>query len=311
MSMCVKVRSASSAAIASLCLGAFSAAALPVDERELGRWVPSLAVLMGVTAQQVEGHLASTDVYGPQFMPPFPPFPDPAIVPGTPATERTRMMTPYVGGSVEVMTPAWKSIPTRPRLYAHADVSFAFGPEYSIPVIGDPGPYSVAPGSSLITVGTVLGQGAKTQVEVDPLLIMAGAGFAFTFDAGGRALRLKPSVEYMRQEVQLSGLVRRLVRVVQNPPPNISGLRDITLSAQDTRIYHGLGPGLEVEIDTGRAGPFVLTLFADAKAWAFLDNSKFVLTDVNEWGEKAEWSYLTNKWAFGGAIGLRFRWVPE
>jgi hypothetical protein len=294
--------------VALACMGAGSAAAEPVDERELGRWVPSFSLLSGISAQKAEGHLATSDIVGPE---------DPAgnsehpLLPGTPATDRTRMMTPFVGGSIELMTPAWKSLPGRPRAYVHGDVAFAFAPDYNIPMIADPGPFVVSSTvTGAITEGQILGQGGKTTATVGPLLVMAGAGFAFTLDAWDHALRIKPSFEYMREEIEISGVVRRAIRV-ESPSPTLDEFRLVTLTAQKAQVYHGLGAGLEVELDTARAGPFVLSLYAAAKAWNFLDNEKQTLTDQNQYGEHAVWHFLKNEWAFAGALGLRFRWVPQ
>ena len=115
----------------------------------------------------------------------------------------------------------------------HGDVAFAFAPDYNIPMIGDPGPFVISStvGAGAPTEGQILGQGGETTATVGPLLVMAGAGFAFTLDAWDRALRIKPSFEYMREEIEISGVVRRAIRV-QEPSPTLDDFRLVTLTAQ-------------------------------------------------------------------------------
>lgn len=286
------------------------ASAVPVDERELQRWVPSLSLVSGLNAQTIEGHLATSEVVGPPL-----PTPPPNVTngqpvqQGSPATTRDRMMTPYAGAALELMTPAWIDIPGRPRAFAHVDVAVSFGPTYTNPSLGEVGPLRI-PKAGGQTEDTILGQGGRVQATVSPLLVMAGAGIAFTTEVGERAVRIKPSFEYMREEIEISGVVQRAVQLT-TPSPTLNEFRQILLGANTTQVYHGLGAGLEVEMDAGRAGPFVLSLYGAAKAWAFLDNQKVSLFDQNEYGENASFTFLKNEWAFGGALGLRFRWVPE
>ena len=284
---------------------------------ELSRFVPSLALLTHLNAQDAEGHLGTSNVLGPPFnlvpQPPFMSNPNTRsaqpLLPGSPATARTLMMTPAVGVSLELMSPAWRALPGKPRLHLRGDVAYAFPPEYVIPNIGDFGPIRTITVSGL-TEGAILGQGGKTTAVVQPLLLNAGAGITFTTTVSERTLRIKTSLEYLREEIEVSGVVQRAARVTQ-ATPDLSAFRVILLSATGSWVYHGLGPGLELELDTGRAGPFVLSLFAGGKAWSFLDNPKRVLVASNEYGEHAEWTFLKNQWAFGGTLGLRFRWVPE
>ena len=297
-----------------LCLCAGSVAADSVDERELERWVPSFSLVTGVNAQRAEGSLGTSDVIGPSD--PRPNQVQAQILPGTPISGRSRMMTPFLGGSIELMTPAWLSLPGHPRAYSHVDISYAFGPSYNLPKSGDPGPFTAPPGTSAFTEAVILGQGGVNAVTVQPLLVTAGAGFAFTLSAWDRVLRIKPSLEYLREEIEFAGLVRRAVAQQPaggggRPSADEPYFRHVTLAAKGTKVYHGLGPGLELELDTYRSGPFVLSLYLGAKAWAFLNNEKQVVVATNEYGEHAVFEFLKNRWAFGGNLGLRFRWVPE
>ena len=286
------------------------------DEREREGWVPSFAVQSGINTQNATGSLATGVILGPWV-----PFtsnpnnpPEPQILPGSPQSDSARMMTPYVGLSLELMTPALRprtGPSLDPRGFVHVDVSYSFAPEYNLPSIGNPGPFSRAspPNQNLYTE-SILGQGGRNTSSVKPLLVSAGAGIAFTFHAGDRVVRVKPSVEYLREEVTVSGLVRRAVRNA-NPSRTLDDFRTINLAAHGTYVYHGLGPGLEVELETGRTGPFVVALYLGARAWSFFDNEERVLQASNQYAEEATLTFEKNDWAFSGNLGFRFRFVPE
>jgi hypothetical protein len=233
------------------------------------------------------------------------------------------MVTPFVAASLELMTPGLTSVPGRPRLFVHGDAAVSFAFTRDIAKEGVPGEFEVARNVPFPNERSIRGQGSTTTAEVRPLLISAGAGVAFTVDAWERRLRIKPSVEYLREEIEVSGAVNRAVQTRTDPAPATEdfpdGFRLIELSGSDKRAFHGIGPGLEIEMDAGRAGPLMLTVYLAGQAYAFLGDLEMEFSDrnalVNEDGEveyeTAEWSFEKNRWGFRGGVGLRFRWVPE
>ncbi len=320
-----------------LSLGLLSLGASPLAASETrgggdrDRWVPSFSILSGVNSQNGSGSVAASNVEAP-WMPRLDTPPEwVSILPDPPPSAEAQMMTPYAGLSLEIMTPSWLKIV---RGFAHLDVSYTFGPEYNIPSKGNPGPFlagdtTAEPGT--LVQGTIIGQGSRTTPLVRPLQVTAGAGVAFTMRAWDRILRIKPSVEYLREEIQLKGLVRRAVRVDPTPTatvgtPDDSFFRTVNLAGESSHVYHGLGPGLEVEVETGRAGPFKVALYVSAKAWKFLNNDPQNLEvrnedplycpppppgQVNCSSESAAFGFTKDDWAYGANLGVRFRWVPE
>jgi hypothetical protein len=225
------------------------------------------------------------------------------------------MMTPYVAGAFEVMTPKLLSGLAKPRLFAHGDVAFGFPPEYEIVTIGTPGPFMTGQTRGRLNEASILGQGTTVWAQVDSLLVFAGFGVAFTFDVWDRTFRLKPSVEYVREKVEIRAVTRRAIALI-TPANNLNQFRYVTLLGPPTeKVFNALGPGIELELDTRRAGSFVLSVFVDAQAHWFLgDRSpdlKITLRDENQFGEAAEWGFLKNRWGFLGQVGLRFRYLPE
>lgn len=313
------------------------AAAAPLDENELSRWVPSISLETDLSFNKAQGQIQTTDVAGPFYEPPNPPatpVPIQPIIPTTPAEANTYMVTPSFGLTAELMTPAWFDWPGRPRFFVHGDVIVAFGPNYSIPAIGKPGPLGDPGGGVALQDETVLGQGAYTQGTVQPLQAAAGAGIAFSTEWGGRAVRFKPSIEYLRQEVKVQALASRAVKYQQEPGAGLGNFRQILISGQSQRVYDGIGPGFQLEVDTARKGSLVVSLYGSIKAWAFLNNEPIEVKASNQnafsvgcrpnnsdpinpnnpllcSGEQGDFSFERDQWGFGGAFGLRFRWVPE
>jgi hypothetical protein len=224
-------------------------------------------------------------------------------------------VTPFVAGSLELMTPGLTSVPGRPRLFVRGDAAASFAFTRDVAKEGSPGEFEVSPNVVYPTQETIRGQGSATTAEVKPLLISAGAGVAFTVDAWERRLRVKPSVEYMREEIEATGVLHRAARTRVDPPPTVDefpeGFRLIELSGDKKQVFHGIGPGLEIEADTGRAGPLILTVYLAGQAYAFLGDLEMEFSDTNEYGETATWRFEKDRWGYRAGVGVRFRWVPE
>jgi hypothetical protein len=317
------------------CPLARSAGAQAPDETE--RWVPSLGITSGVIAQKAD---ASTDSSGITYN-----LTSRRVVNGTevvttvlttnehlrpPTTGDDILITPFVGGTLELMTPGLQSIPGKPRLFVRSDVSGAFGSERK--VSREKAPSSLPdplPTQPSFAEEAVPGIGSETAAEVQPLLITAGGGIAFTLDAFGRRIRIKPSVEYQREEIDLTGKVIRAVNTdtgIQGPQPGVpvgvdAAFFGVTLQGNETQIFQGVGAGLEVEMDTGRAGPFIVALFVNGRGLKIVGDRKVEFSDQvtasdpnlvpNPTDVTADWEFEKKPWEFAGGVGIRFRWLPE
>jgi hypothetical protein len=169
--------------------------------------------------------------------------------------------------------------------------------------------------TDLVSETNVGGQGSSTTAEVKPLLLSAGAGVAFTLEPWERRLRIKPSVEYLREEIEVTGVVHRAEDTTPPPiPGDTTADRFIEMQGSGQKTYHGIGPGLEVELDTARAGPFMLTIFVSGAAYKILGDREVSFTDsfTDEFGtETAAWSFEKPAWSYRAGVGLRFRWLPK
>lgn len=292
------------------------------DERD--RWVPALSVFGGFLRLKHHGSLASGQVEGPradvsEVQSPTKIRPD--------AAGGSTPVVPLVGGSLELMTPRLFRAAGSPRLFAHGDLAASFSDERTLAGEGTPDDIMLtSPLPSNITglfEPVWLGQGSRTISELQPLVASAGVGVAFSVDLGGRRIRIKPSFEWLREELEVKGVVQRVVQA-EGPFPDPFGrprgapveegfdnFRLISLTDTREKTFHGLGAGLELEGDATRLGPFVLSIYLSGQGYRFLGDREVAFSVTNEFDETAEWTFEQDAWGWRGNVGLRFRWLPE
>ena len=180
------------------------------------QWVPSLGITSGVFVGTQSGAQSSTrqdeETGTLQEL-------------RVPASGDDRVVSPWVGGSLEIMTPAFFP---RVRFFATAEVLPTFAPERLVaqegqaerirgPDVGAvlareedefhftegaPG-QSVGPRPLALAFGEVEanGQGMRTMAQLDQLAWGAKIGASFSFEVRGRELRIKPSIGYLHYKV--------------------------------------------------------------------------------------------------------------
>jgi hypothetical protein len=278
----------------------------PRDESEL--WVPSLAITSGILVEDAEASVVS------------------AV--RDPASGKDTLIGPLVSGSLELMAPAWGDHWGRPRLFAHAGVGGNFAFERDVAKEGAPGTLELPDEGLLVPPvgepGVVSGQGSTTSVQPRHLLVSAGGGIAFSFDAWGRRFRIKPSVEYLREEVEVTGVVSG--STIDDPgklPPNP---RDPTFnffngSGSERQVFHGIGPGLEAEVDVARNGSLIVSVLVSGGAYRILgDRTVEFSAPLVQTGSgstivspphTATWKYKKDPWSYRAHVGIRLRWAPD
>jgi hypothetical protein len=285
------------------------------------RWVPSLAVISGLTVQEWNGSVSSQTCPGCTL-------PSPNAVPlRNPASGDDRDVSPYVGGNFELMSPALP-IPTSPRLFIGGDLFAAFGTERAVAQEGDPsGLRSPLPpgasGSTPFGEDSVLGQGSQTKAELNTAVYGAHAGIAFPFELYGRALRIKPLFAWIRYDVDVDGLVVDPQCTVQlnstQCNTNIPGgfIRETRLESKGDDTFDGIGPGVDLEMDTGQFGPLGTSLFIGGRLYRLMGNRKAELGPTSESfndalgtaESSARWSFEIDEWMYRVGIGMRFQWL--
>ncbi len=301
----------------------------PTSSDPMDRFAPAVSVFGGFLAQRSEGSLSSGLVFGPGFPA------DPLKI--RPAADgRDTPLAAVVGGSFELMAPRFCKAIGCPRLFAHGDVAFALSDPRTIAGEAKPGTLALPPDLPQVVrrnipEAAVSGQGSSTVSQLQDTVYSAGLGVAFTFEVFERTVRIKPSVEYLHEEIEVTGLVNRAVKRDPTAAPgapadpafratSFSDFRLIYLNASQKKAFNGIGPGLEVEGDAARLGPLVLSVYLSGSGYRFIGNRKVSLTDTNSDGdgcnlegdcETASWEFEHDPWAWRGNVGLRFRWQPE
>lgn len=338
-----------------LALGAIAALQLPFADDSIAanddpetfvgqsgedRWVPSLAIISGVVWSDQK---ASSDTFLFQGMSdPMPPcaandlraecrdlVASPASVDGD-----DRAVVPFVGGTVELMSPALP-IPSRPRVFVSAEMLAAFASDRDISLSGNTGclsgPEPDAPCAADIDSSdrpfgeeSLIGVGTRTTAKIGNYMFGVNLGAAFPVQLGERQLRIKPSVGWFNYQVEAKG---KFVQGFCDPTNqcldflfqgNLTDgfLRDFTYSGTKKKRFNGIGPGLDVEVDTGQFGPIGSAIFIGARAYRILGDRKISFsasqTADDVFGldtSVTDFEVEVDRWMFRAHMGIRFQWL--
>lgn len=288
---------------------------------ELDRWVPSIALEVGGF-----GHSGKGNVFGgpldtsrrtPDIRPPPTDGPTQVV-----DDDRSRedVISALVGGNFELMTPKLADGFGKPRLFMDVSILAALTNEVGMARNGDVEEMRFPDdlgSTALVGENVIVGIGNIVSAQHQGPQIRAGLGAAFTYDFGTERVRLKPSVMYARVPLDVSAKANRAVRLANNPGPVFErDFRLIELQDSQSEVYHGIGPALEIEYETGdRLGPFLMTLFIEGSATYLFGDMRTRLQQFNSDPlspeEFVRWTYTQDRWMWGATTGLRFRWVPK
>lgn len=313
--------------------------ALAIGSRRPGadRWIPSLAATSGITIQDWTGSVR-TRCEGCTT-------PDPQLqLPGRSAASGDDLdVTPFVGGDFELMTPELP-LPTSPRLFVGTGVLASFGFERRVATEGNSASLvsPLPPGSERnpFSESGALGQGSEIAAQLDTLVYGVRAGIAFPVELFGRAFRLKPSVGWIRYDIDARGEVSdaecRKATVGENTncnpdsvpdafpqptdPPAPGFLRPIQLAGSASDSFDGIGGGLDIEMDTARIGPLGCSLFVGAHVFSILGNREIDFDDSASFPNNdglglgpaetsARFRFEVNEVMFRVGLGLRLHWL--
>jgi len=292
---------------------------------ELDRWIPSAALEVGIFGHSGKGNVDATRTGTPRIDPPNFPIGDqrnPNVV--KPEASRDDILSALVGADFEIMTPAIADIATHPRFFLDVNISVPITNDVGLARDAEPGELGFPPVFNprrLVGEDTIAGRGTKITVQHQGPQIHAGLGAALTFDFGEQRIRIKPSFVYSRIKADIFGVGHRAVRL-RNFDPGIprdfdAEFRTVALSEKRSEVYHGIGPALEIELETAnRLGPFSLTLFLKGHASHLLGDLKTRMQQTNQdptvvGEETIRWKYSQDRWVFRASTGLRFRLVPK
>jgi hypothetical protein len=300
----------------------------PAAQEGLKGWIPSFAIVSGATIQNQDGYANSFQ------------FEDMSPVP-TPLRGEVDgddlAASPFVGGALELTSPALP-IPTRPRFFLSGEVLPTFASDRDVALEGDPdcvrGPEPGVPcardeGTSRTRAfgeDSINGDGSRTSSQVDTWVFGARLGAAFPFEFRKRQLRIKPSVGWLSYEVEASGLVidgsclptTRCTNVYSAAGDllAVGFLREVALTGSESRRFHGIGPGLELEMDAVRYGPLGISLFVGAGAYAILGDRSISFSATQSYDDvlgddtaQADFEVEVDPWMYRANLGVRFHWL--
>jgi hypothetical protein len=308
------------------------------------RWLPSLAITSGVTFQEQRGSQSSVRLENsdPNTLTPLRPTRD----------GEDRVVSPYVGAAFEISTPSLPIL-SRPRAFATAEILPTFGSERQLSIDGDPsemrGPevgavnadeednthYTTDPryGSGPRQIGfgetDAAGLGMRQAVQVKGLVYGAKIGASFSFELRGRQTRIKPSLGWIHYDVESKGY---MVTATCNPTNNCTNTytdetgqqisapgdfrHDAVVQGSDTGTFDGIGPGIDLEMDTGRYGPIRTSLFLGIHAYYIPGDRDITYTATKTYSDSfgpdtdvAMWRTRVTPWLYRGGVGIRFQWL--
>lgn len=252
-------------------------------------------------------------------------------------------VSPLMGGSLEVMTPALP-IPLQPRLFLSGELLTLFAASRNLALEGDadclrgPEPEAVcAKDEPIDDAGFPLrsrdfgedaanGLGTRLSARVDTLAYGLSLGAAFPFEYRERQFRLKPSLSWINYRVKTSGIVVdvdcepdfRCTDVRTATGIDVGFNRETILKAKSGQRFNAIGPGLDIEMDAGRYGPFGVALLMSARAYAVLGDrtisfgTQKIFNDIvsQTLGEddvsSAAFNFEVDPWIYRAHIGIRF-----
>jgi hypothetical protein len=156
--------------------------------------------------------------------------------------------------------------------------------------------------------GEFEGQGGEIDAKIQGPSWYAALGVAFEIPvANSLLLRVKPSVAYNLEKVDLSG---QLTTVIETPPPPDEDFEVRRGAASESTTEHSLGCGLELGLVLSRsARPVTTSLYADARfLWALGDTTTtFSASDPD--GLVATFTADREGFVIRGGAGVRFSWL--
>jgi len=245
---------------------------------------------------------------------------------GTNSDSSDNLMFRLGGG---LMGPMLEQLPGNPRLFGRAGARLAArpnpetleigeigAPEDEIPNFVEDRDDAIARGCqntdppSCPKVEDIDGQGSDIRATFSQPSWYAGVGIAFTIPLPiDAALRIKPSVEYNGEHIDMRGRVTS----VTEPQPDVFLVH--RSFETDSTTDHFVGPGLELELVLGRsARPIAFSIYADSRfLWLVSDRTLSFAgpttdLDGNPTGT-ATYTVKRDSLNIRAGAGIRFSWT--
>ncbi|MFK7898126.1 MAG: hypothetical protein AB8G23_20005 [Myxococcota bacterium] len=237
----------------------------------------------------------------------------------------------YIGGAIHLATPVLyqplaqregrESFAPEIRLFGRFGAATSFDGRFRTVTEGSPGgliiPLLDNDGDGMADaeppVAAIIGQGSSTGSTSEPLILSASFGADLAFDVRGRRLHIKPSLEWIRQEDEVVGVLG-FAEAIDGDPIQCP-CRTAFVRVSDREAFNGIGPGLEVELEASRLQDFLMTFYVGAKAFYSLEteivlNGSAPFSDASGIAEIRS-TYERDRWDYQVSTGFRLHWLPE
>ena len=239
----------------------------------------------------------------------------------------TLTVSPTVGASVDLMTPALEFVPLRPRLFAVAEILPTFASNITLALDGAATEFILRPVIAQpinYPASAIAGLGTRLDSQVMTTMLAASVGLAFDFTFRERLIRLRPGVGWIRWGILATGKVLDAYKddpsefgVIPLVPPLFGqNIRLVQLEGRGAAFFNGLGPTLEVEMELQKRGSFRPSLYLTGGAFRTIGNDTLAFSATTSRDDAlgqadytAEWVLKVVDWNYRAGVGFRLRWV--
>jgi hypothetical protein len=256
-------------------------------------WIPSLALGIGVQHQDLDGETRAS-------------FAD--FSQGGSAND---ILTGDFRGRIELASPALYEDGMAPRFFVHSGFSVPFSDEFVSERLNlsfggnDPGfPTSCAvtpPDSRILSCDTR----TRSTVTVNAYW-HAGVGIDLTLPFDRRQFRLRPSLDYVGQAVEIEGRAERILRGASNV--ELPGGSRIGASS-DEELIHGLGPRIQLDVEVAEIRELTISLFVEAGFFWMLSDRELRASKTDAAGDSVRFDVELDAFAPQGGAGIRVAWT--
>jgi hypothetical protein len=134
----------------------------------------------------------------------------------------------------------------------------------------------------------------------------AGIGFDFIIPFDQRQFRIRPSLDYVGQSVDVEGVATRTLRGASNV--DLPGGNRIGASSDD-KIIHGLGPRIQIDVEVAKNDEFTVSLFVESGFYWMLSDRSVRFSSTDAAGESATFKVKLDDFAPQGGAGIRIAWT--
>lgn len=276
----------------SLVLPIHSAGADEVENES--RWLPSASIVLGLSNQAATSSLSSNV--------------RPTGSEGAVIRETRSIVSPTIGGSIELMSPVILDLPGRPRIFAHGDLIPLLTTERKIAIEGAAGDLEAPINEGIFGEAAISGQGSFSSIDMGTLAYGAGLGVAIHFELFEIEMAIRPSAEWYRYQGTFRGFVSRAFKAgVSLGPPD----REVQLRATERRNWNAVGGGLEIEAEVLEEESLSALFFAFGRYYSNVGDRSIEASASNLDGDTATFSYKNAPTLYNFGVGFRVRWTGD